>query len=80
MPTIPAQGRATARQINYILMLMARAGYSTRFMRAEHKELGASLRQRHGTVADWLASLSIGEASSLIEQLLGQVNKGQGPR
>jgi len=61
---------ATEKQINYLLYLLEKRGYDVRFMNAQYKHLGATMRERHGTVRDWLASLSTLEASKLIERLL----------
>ena len=68
-PTAPRRGLATDRQINYLMHLLAQRGYSTRFMNARYKELGATMRQRSGTVRGWLESLTIAEASVLIDRL-----------
>lgn len=61
--------QATQKQINFALALMDKAGYSTRFMNRGHKALGATMRQRSGSVRDWLASMSRSEVSALIDQL-----------
>lgn len=60
---------ATQKQINFLLYLLDQRGYSTRYMNASFKTLGATMKQRSGSVRDWLASLSVGEASALIDQL-----------
>lgn len=61
---------ATAKQVNFALSLMGKAGYSTRFMKAEHAALGASNRERGGTVQSWLAGMDRGcRISSLIDGL-----------
>lgn len=60
---------ATEKQINYALSLLAKAGYSTRYMNASFKELGASMRERSGLVKDWLANMNRAEISALIDRL-----------
>lgn len=60
---------ATEKQVRYALLLLGRAGYSTRFMDGSFRRLGASMAQRQGRVEDWLRSLSVAEASALIDQL-----------
>lgn len=60
---------ATTKQVNYLLLLLSRNGYSTRFMNSQFKRLGARMRERRGTVTAWLCSLDIGRASALIDQL-----------
>lgn len=61
--------RATPKQVAYALRLMGLAGFSTTWMRAEHKRLGASMRERSGRVEDWLASRTRSEISRLIDKL-----------
>jgi hypothetical protein len=61
--------KATEKQVRYALVLLAKAGYSTQFMNASFKELGASMRERSGSVSDWLAGMKIGEISKLIDRL-----------
>lgn len=57
------------KQIKYALHLLDKAGYSTRYMNAEFKKLGASMRERSGTVTEWLQSMSDLEISKLIDRL-----------
>jgi hypothetical protein len=66
---------ATQKQINYALHLLDKAGYSTRFMSAEFKVLGATMRERSGTVERWLASRTVGEMSALIDRLKSELFK-----
>jgi hypothetical protein len=61
--------KATDRQVRYALFLLGKAGYSTRFMDAQFKELGASMRQRSGTVEGWLSGMNVAEISGLIDTL-----------
>jgi cobalamin biosynthesis Mg chelatase CobN len=63
------KGTASKKQISYILHLMAEAGYSTDWMNARHKALGATMRERSGRVIDWLAKMDSASASSLITDL-----------
>lgn len=60
---------ATEKQINYALSLLAKRGYSTRYMNASFKALGATMRQRSGSVDDWLRGMNRVEISSLIDEL-----------
>lgn len=62
---------ATPKQVSYLMVLLARAGYDTRWMSSHYRELGASMRERSGSVSVWLSSLTIGEASALIDRLRG---------
>lgn len=59
----------TEKQISYALSLLGKAGYSTRFMNADYKALGASMSDRSGTVAAWLKKLGKGGVSQLIDRL-----------
>jgi len=61
--------KATSKQVSYLMVLLGKAGYSTRYMDASFKKLGASMRERSGKVEDWLKGLTVSEASSLIEEL-----------
>jgi hypothetical protein len=60
---------ATSKQINYALSLLDDAGYSTRYMDRTFAALGAAMRQRSGTVSDWLAGMTRSEISNLITEL-----------
>ncbi len=59
--------RNTDKQIRYALFLLGKAGYSTRFMNAQFKELGATMNERSGTVEDWLRNHS--NISGLIDKV-----------
>lgn len=63
---IPA---ATEKQTRYALRLLGEKGYSTRYMDASFSKLGATMRERSGTVADWLSGMTVAEASRLIDEL-----------
>jgi len=63
---------ATQKQINFATMLLEKAGYSTKWMNAAYKELGATMRERSGRVEDWLRGKSVGEMSNLIDRLKDQ--------
>lgn len=63
--------KATEKQVKYALFLLGKAGYSTRFMDAKFKRLGAGMRERSGTVEGWLANMNVGEISGVIGQLKG---------
>ena len=60
---------ATEKQVNYILVLLDKAGYPTRHMVSSFKDLGAKMTERSGSVRDWVASRNRQEASALIDQL-----------
>jgi hypothetical protein len=61
---------ATKKQIGYAVMLLHQAGYSTRRMESlAFAELGATMRERSGTVEDWLKGMSVINASRLIQRL-----------
>ena len=60
---------ATEKQVHYLLFLLQEAGYSTRWMNASFKNLGATMRERSGSVESWLRGLNIAEASALIDKL-----------
>jgi hypothetical protein len=61
--------KATEKQVAYALTLLGKAGYSTRYMDRSFKDLGATMRERTGTVADWLHSMTRTEVSNLIGRL-----------
>ena len=61
--------RATQKQINYALRLLGKAGYSTKYMNASFKLLGATMRERSGRVEDWLGGKNVAELSALIDRL-----------
>ncbi|HEV2395829.1 MAG TPA: hypothetical protein VGS27_02655 [Candidatus Sulfotelmatobacter sp.] len=62
--------RATKKQVSYAWMLLRQAGYSTKCMdSAAFAELGATLRERSGTVEDWLKGMSAAKVSRLIQWL-----------
>jgi hypothetical protein len=61
---------ATNRQIGYAVLLRRQAGYSIERMdSAPFVELGATMRERSGTVENWLKGMSAAKASSLIQRL-----------
>lgn len=61
--------RPTEKQQRYLLFLLDKAGYSTRYMNAEFKSLGATMRERSGMVTNWVAGLNLAEASAVIDTL-----------
>lgn len=63
---------ATEKQVRYLLVLLSQHGYSTRFMNAAFKELGATMRERSGSVEAWLQRLDFARASQLIDALKGK--------
>lgn len=60
---------ATTKQIAYATALLARNGYRTDWMSAEHSKLGATMRERSGRVSDWLARMDRTRISNLISTL-----------
>ena len=60
------------KQIGYALRLLDEAGYSTQYMDSRYSALGATMRQRSGTVRDWLAGMERHEISGLIDRLKGE--------
>ena len=62
---------ATPKQVRYALYLLGEAGYSTRYMDASFAALGATMRERSGTVECWLESMNRVEISRLIDRLKG---------
>ena len=61
--------KATRKQVRYAFFLLAKAGYPTRFMSAQFKRLGATMRERSGTVNNWLESMNVARISQVISQL-----------
>ena len=71
----PRQGdimSATPKQVAYALHLLGEAGYGTDWMRSEHKALGATMRERSGTVEGWLRKMNRARISSLIKTLVAE--------
>lgn len=62
---------ATDKQLAYAASLLDAKGFGARWMTAKHASLGASMRQRSGTVEAWLRSMSRSEISALITRLQG---------
>lgn len=60
---------ATQKQVTFALSLLAKKGYSTKFMNASFKALGATMRERSGTVEAWVAGMSVARASELIDSI-----------
>jgi len=60
---------ATEKQVRYTMYLLSTRGFSTRYMNAQFKALGATMRERSGMVQDWVASRGFREISSLIDNL-----------
>ena len=66
--------KATEKQVRFALLLLKKAGYSTRYMNSGFKNLGATMRERSGPVEDWLAGMNVARASGVIETLLDEVD------
>ena len=61
---------ATKRQVGDAVLLLRQAGYSNERMdSAAFAELGATMRERSGTVENWLKGMSAAKASRLIQRL-----------
>jgi hypothetical protein len=65
------KGPATQKQVDYAKALLRKAGYGDRFMNARFKELGASMRERSGSVESWLRGKTAADVSALIDRLRG---------
>lgn len=63
---------ASEKQVKYAMHLLAKAGYSTRWMNREHAAF-ATMRERSGTVQDWLAAMESPRISNLIDTLKKKV-------
>ena len=61
---------ATEKQVNYALYLLAEAGFDGKFMSAKFAQLGASMKERSGTVRIWVENMERHEISELITRLL----------
>lgn len=59
---------ATDKQISYALSLLRQKGYPTTYMSMHHKDL-ATMRERSGTVEQWLRSKNVAGLSALIDKL-----------
>lgn len=64
---------ATDKQVGFALSLLAKNGYRTDYMDRTFSRLGASMRQRSGTVSDWLRGMQKHQISALIDDLKGQL-------
>lgn len=64
---------ATEKQVRYIMALLRQAGYDTRWMDRSFKALGATMRERSGSVEGWVRSLDRNRASNVIDMLLKEV-------
>jgi len=60
---------ATAKQTRYIMSLLDRTGFSTRYMDSRFKALGARMAERQGRTEDWVRDLTLARASELIDEL-----------
>jgi hypothetical protein len=60
---------ATPKQVAYALYLLDEAGYDTRYMNSSFAALGATMRERSGSVENWLESMNRVEISRLIDRL-----------
>ena len=69
LKVLAAGSGATDKQVNFALSLLSKAGYSTKFMNARFKELGATMRERSGSVEDWLRGMNRTQISELIDNL-----------
>lgn len=68
--TAPTSGAGpSGKQVAFALRLLGEAGYSTRYMDGRFKELGATMRQRSGSVSGWLEAMTRAEMSELIDRL-----------
>lgn len=63
----------SVKQRNYILYLLGRAGFDTRYVNSKYKALGLTMRERQGTVSDWLDNLPEHQVPATIRRLQGLV-------
>jgi hypothetical protein len=61
--------KATPKQIERAIMLLGKANYSTGFIDANFKRLGATMSDRDCTVESWLAAKTESEIEMLLERL-----------
>ena len=64
---------ATEKQVRYIMFLLSKAGYGTKWMNAEFKTLGATCKERSGRVESWVSNLTQGEVNDVIKKLKEQI-------
>lgn len=69
---------ATQKQVDYALILLDKAGYSTTYMNSSFKDFGATMRERRGSVTAWLRGMTGPEISKLISRLLAEQIEGKG--
>ena len=60
---------ATDKQVSFALSLLAKKGFSTRFMDSSFSKLGASMKDRKGSVEAWVRGLGVAGCSQLIDTL-----------
>lgn len=63
---------ATEKQVRYVMFLLGQKGFSTRFMDSSFKALGATMRERSGSVESWVRGLDFDRVSNLIDTLKAQ--------
>ena len=63
---------ATPKHVAYALHLLSEAGYSTKWMGSEHKALGATMRERSGSVDAWLSNMTRARVSKIIGALIAE--------
>lgn len=61
--------KATEKQVGYAMYLLGKTKYGNRNMHSSFKDLGASMRERTGSVKQWLQNLSMADISKLIDQV-----------
>ena len=60
---------ATPKQVAYVRSLLEAAGYDPRYMGSAYKRLGATMRERNGSVEAWIGGKTNHGLTLLIEQL-----------
>jgi len=60
---------ATYKQVNLVLARLHEAGYSTDYMDSTFKALGATMRERSGSVEGWVKKMNNGQVQALLEKL-----------
>ena len=67
---------ATPKQVDYLMALLYKAGFSNKYMNSSFKELGATMRERSGPVRSWLERMEKPQASELIDTLKERIARG----
>lgn len=69
---------ATDKQVRYIIYLLKRLGYNTKYVNSGYKKLGAGAVEYGMPITEWLGRRDIAEASAIIDKLLDELKKNEG--